>query len=249
MIQYTPAFYNALQNTSAPSASVVLPVVFDLVKPGRIVDVGCGNGSWLAAAVALGVDDVLGIDGQWIDDDALIIPLDKFRRVDLSRPFEIGEKFDLAISLEVAEHLPDSRAAGFVAELVLLSDVILFSAAVPGQGGENHVNEQWPDYWANLFSDHGYRAIDCLRWQLWEHPDVTWFYKQNLLMFASPKGLESHPQLAEKAEASSLSPHSVIRRELFERTLRAANPGVGRWVKMGKRMFIRFVTGQKNPFP
>ena len=63
---------------------------------------------------------------------------------DLAQPLQIDRRFDLALSLEVAEHLPPECGSEFVQTLTDLSSVILFSAAIPFQGGTDHLNEQWP---------------------------------------------------------------------------------------------------------
>ncbi|MBF0251837.1 MAG: class I SAM-dependent methyltransferase [Alphaproteobacteria bacterium] len=246
MNTYDHSFYAGMNSTASPSASAVVPLVLDVVNIKNLVDVGCGNGSWLAVFKANGIDDIRGLDGAWIDESLLNIPTENFTRTDLEQPIRLDRKFDMAMSLEVAEHLSPERAAGFVEDLTLLSDVILFSAAIPGQGGTNHINEQWPDYWAKFFSDHGYRPVDFIRMAVWDHPDVMWFYKQNLLMFASERGLEAQPALAQKAKSSAAVPHSLVCREIYERTLRATMPGPGRWLKMGRKMVVRKLTGQQK---
>ncbi len=129
---------------------------------------------------------ILGTDGDHVPRDMLQIPKHSFRAEDLAKPFERTDlQADLVISLEVAEHLPDTAADNFVHRLCAHGDVVLFSAAVPGQGGTHHVNEQWPDYWAAKFAARGYRVIDALRPALWADGDVKWWYRQNLLMFAN----------------------------------------------------------------
>ena len=130
------------------------------------------------------IDDILGVDGEWVPAKLLQIPSACFLAHDLMKPIEIKRRFDLAVSLEVAEHLDRDSARSFVQTLVKLSSVVLFSAAIPYQGGTHHVNEQWPDYWAELFARHGYVAIDCIREKGWNNQDVDWFYAQNMLVFA-----------------------------------------------------------------
>ena len=126
-----------------------------------VVDVGCGDGSWLFVLQEdYGKDDILGIDGPWIHEDQLNIPKECFLRAPLDESLPIDRKFDMAISLEVAEHLPEARAEGFVEDLTRLAPLVLFSAAVPGQGGTNHVNEQWQDYWIALFGARGFLPIN-----------------------------------------------------------------------------------------
>jgi SAM-dependent methyltransferase len=188
---YTEGFFEAHEEGSARSAEIVLPVVLELVRPRSVVDVGCGDGAWLAAATALGITDVLGIDGPWVEEGDLKIAPDRFRVQDLTQPFSLDRRFDLAMSLEVAEHLPADAAEAFVASLAGAAPLVLFSAAAPGQGGTAHLNEQWPAYWAALFARHGYEPVDALRAEIWERPGVQWWYAQNLLLFGAPEALEA----------------------------------------------------------
>jgi len=179
---YNPKFYRELASAQE-SAREILPLVLDVVKPASVIDIGCGTGNWLAIAHELGVRDILGIDGPWVKAQ-LAIPPEKFIEHDLSTPLRLDRRFDLALSLEVAEHLPPSTAQTFVQSLCDAADVVVFSAAIPGQGGRRHVNEQWPAYWAELFADCGYQGYDFLRPRIWSNPRVTWHYAQNSLIFA-----------------------------------------------------------------
>ncbi len=187
---YTREFYEAQQDGSLRSARRVLPLVIDLVRPRSVVDVGCGVGTWLRAAQECGVESVLGLDGDYGDRDALVISPRDFLAHDLSRPIELERTFDMAICLEVAEHLPSDAAPILVQSLVKLAPVILFSAAIPGQGGTHHVNEQWPEYWQNLFAKHGYRFCDPLRLAIWNDSEVEWWYAQNTFVVASDSFLD-----------------------------------------------------------
>ena len=124
-----------------------------------MVDIGCGSGTWASTYRKSGIR-ILGVDGENIRDDQLLIDRSDFVRRDLTHPFQISDRFDLVNCLEVAEHLHSDKASTFVLELTKLADVVVFSAAVPGQGGTHHVNEQWPSYWINLFSTFGFKALD-----------------------------------------------------------------------------------------
>jgi SAM-dependent methyltransferase len=179
---YNPKFYRELASAQE-SAREILPLVLNAVKPASVIDIGCGTGNWLVMAQELGVHDILGIDGPWVKAQ-LATPPDKFVEHDLSTPLKLDRRFDLALSLEVAEHLPASVARIFVQSLCDAADVVLFSAAIPGQGGRRHVNEQWPVYWAELFADLQYECYDFLRPKIWSNPRVTWHYAQNSLIFA-----------------------------------------------------------------
>lgn len=101
------------------------------------------------------------------------------------------------MSLEVAEHLTPARADSFVEDLTRLSDVILFSAAIPGQHGLNHVNEQWQFYWAEKFLQRDYIAVDCIRPKIWSNNSVEWWYCQNILVYVKRTELGHYPKLQE----------------------------------------------------
>lgn len=180
---YTPEFYRAVSDGAARSADVVVPVVLDYVQPATLIDVGCGTAAWARAFSDTGVR-VRGIDGDYVPRGQLMIPAAQFTAVDLRHPFNVGG-FDLAVALEVAEHLPASSAAGLVESLCKAAGVVLFSAAVPGQGGTDHINEQWPWYWRQLFLKCGFRMFDPIRPRILHDRRVAWWYRQNVFMFAS----------------------------------------------------------------
>lgn len=187
MAAYTDTFYDVIAEGCRQSAAVVAPIVHDLVEPRTVVDVGCGQGWWTQAFTDLGCE-TLGIDGSYVSPIC-----DRFTAHDLTTPLPDLGRFDLAVSLEVAEHLPATRAVGFVADLCALAPTILFSAAIPGQGGTGHVNEQWPGYWADLFARNGYTVSGGLRWRIWDDDRVENWYRQNLLIATAgelPAGLE-----------------------------------------------------------
>ena len=143
---YSAEFYAGQVAGSASSAAVVVPLVLSFLQVKSVVDVGCGVGPWAAEFLANGVREVWGIDGDYVDRSQLRIPTDRFVARDLSKPLQFNRTFDLAICLEVAEHLPESRAGSLVSDLTSLASCVLFSAAVPGQGGTNHINLQYLPY-------------------------------------------------------------------------------------------------------
>jgi SAM-dependent methyltransferase len=183
---YAESFYRRHQDGSANSAQVVVPIILSLFPCHSVVDVGCGVGGWLKEFERQGVSDYLGVDGDYVSRDMLKIPGEHFRPVDLRSLSDLGRGFDLACSLEVAEHLPEDRAKSFVALLVKAAPVVLFSAAIPFQGGMNHLNEQPQSYWARLFAVHGYIALDCIRPVVYGNRRVEWWYRQNILIFCEP---------------------------------------------------------------
>lgn len=192
---YTDRYYLNTLPGSQRSAAVILPLVVELCRPRSVVDVGCGTGAWLGVMIGLGVTDVLGIDGKHVNKSLLQIPSVRYLARDLSRPFAFLRTFDLAISVEVAEHLPPAAAATYVASLARLAPVVLFSAATPNQGGEGHLNERWPTYWAAKFAACGFVATDPLRERIWADERVEWWYRQNVLVFARCDRIADYPML------------------------------------------------------
>jgi SAM-dependent methyltransferase len=175
---HIPRLYNE------KSAEEILPFVISNFNPASILDVGCGLGSWLSVAKKLGVSDITGIDGWYVDTSKLYISKDQFIKEDLTKAFDLNRQYDLLICLEVAEHIDEQYADIFIASLVKHSKVILFSAAIPEQVGENHVNEQYPGYWQKKFQQHGFEYYDIMRNRFWENDNINWWYKQNMFIVA-----------------------------------------------------------------
>ncbi len=217
------------------SAREIVPIVLALVRPRSVVDVGCGTGAWLAVFQEYGVPEVLGIDGAHVPPELLEVPADRFLARDLARPLHLEQRFDLVLALEVAEHLPPSCAGTFVESLAGLGPLVLFSAAIPFQGGLHHVNEQWPTYWAGLFAAQGFVPVDCIRPRVWENARVQWWYAQNTLLYAHRDALASNPALRCAYEASAGRPLNLVHprhylgtadlRTIGPRRLLAALPG------------------------
>ncbi len=221
-MSYRDAAYAGRHRETARAAERILSLVLERhPEVSSAVDLGCGVGTWLHALAGRGVGRVLGFDGPWVDTRRLVIPSECFRRADLERldAAAVAERFDLAISLEVAEHLSAGRAEGFVALLTSLADVVLFSAAVPGQGGAGHLNEQWPGYWARLFAVRGFEACDCLRPVVWEDAAIPFWYRQNALLYArraapspEPGGVHGEPLALVHPELWELRRRTLLRR-------------------------------------
>jgi SAM-dependent methyltransferase len=171
-----------VHNFNAPHE--VAPYLFDLFKPKSVLDVGCGIGTWLKVFQDLGVVDFLGIDGAYVNRQQLKISDEKFQEHDLATPLRLNRKFDLVLCLEVAEHLSEKIERGFVQTLVSHGDVIVFSAAIPGQGGQNHINEKPLSHWANLFAGFQYLPYDVVRPIFWLNRNIDIWYRQNTVVFA-----------------------------------------------------------------
>ena len=235
MMLYSTTFYEQQQDGSLRSARRVLPHLVEMVHPRSIVDVGCGVGTWLKAASELGVRDVAGLDGAYVDRSMLQIRVEQFTAIDLTQPFRMPRTFDAAISLEVGEHLPEASATTFVESLSLLAPVILFSAAIPKQMGKNHVNEQWQSWWVERFARVGYIALDCIRRRIWDDPHVEWWYAQNILLMVREDYLAASPVLRHERDRNA--PLTVVHPRAYLDRLTAAEQlrprGPIEWLSMG----------------
>ena len=217
--RYSTAWFHSFLTNSATSASRIAPILLELTGANSVVDLGCGLGVWLREFERLGVADVLGVDGDYVDPSALLIPPDLFLSHDLSRPLVVPRRFELATCLEVAEHLPASAADSLVGSLASLAPVVFFSAAIPAQGGTQHVNEQWPEYWVERFQRLGYLLVDAVRPRIWDDPQIDFWYAQNAVLFVDQRELAAYPQLAQ--EVATRRPLSLVHPRLFMRTRQA----------------------------
>jgi SAM-dependent methyltransferase len=183
MYDYNKKFYDRQRYGSLCSASLIMPFVlnvFPFVK--TVTDIGCGVGTWLSVAKMLG-KHVLGRDSNTMPAQELLIGEDEFARENFERPEYDGRRFDLCISLEVAEHLHEDSSADFIRFLCAQSDLVMFGAAVPGQLGDNHINPRWQSYWVARFEENGYQCFDLLRKRFWNEPNVQCWYAQNTFIF------------------------------------------------------------------
>lgn len=223
-----------IHNSSA--ASEVLPIMFSMLKPNSVLDIGCGLGNWLEVAKKLGVNKVTGVDGNYVNRDLLKIQKDEFVEWDLKKSVSLGHKFDLCICLEVAEHLPESSAEALVHSLTSHADVIMFSAAIPGQGGQFHINEQWPDYWQKLFAKFNYEFIDCFRRKIWLNNNIEWWYRQNLFLV-----VKNGHSLAGNSSETVLP---LVHPELFRNVSLNSNGRIQRLEKNLARLQRRDIVGK-----
>jgi hypothetical protein len=185
---YNTDFYDYIDDGSRASARTVAPLLRAEMTINSLLDVGAGHGAWAAEWMAAGVADVLAVDGDYVTVDRLQVPPAHFQAHDLTTPLALSRTFDLVQSLEVAEHLPADKAAMFVETLTRHGDVVLFSAAVPHQGGEHHVNEQPPEYWRQLFAARGFAPFDWLRPRIADQAQVKAWYRFNSFVYANAAG-------------------------------------------------------------
>jgi SAM-dependent methyltransferase len=185
---YRAEFFDYVDSSAGRSAARFLAKLALGFSPASVLDVGCGRGVWLAAWKRMGATTVRGVDGSYVDPATLAVDPSEFVAADLAAPVDLGARFDLVECLEVAEHLPEASAETLVSTLVRHGEIVLFSAATPGQGGEQHVNEQPLAYWMEKFAARGYAAFDHPRAAVRGDREIEPWYRFNALLFASPEG-------------------------------------------------------------
>lgn len=171
------------------SPRAVVPIVLDEVRKYQrvddMIDIGCGGAYWPQAFNENGIEHTAGVD-RLKAAELFFQPTEYYSRdMDASRyhAVDFGNRFDLAICLEHAEHLKPSSAGGLIALLTELSDVVFFSAATPGQGGDGHINERPHDYWHTLFEAFGFSWHDVIRPRTKNMKEVLWWYQRNMFLY------------------------------------------------------------------
>lgn len=183
--KYTEAYFHRISEGSIRSAKEVYAALEDIgVKYGRdttVIDIGCGVGEWNN-----GNENYFGVDYK-IPVKSLIIPKERYIELNLEKPETFKDvfdksKFDLCLCLEVAEHISLERADALIELLCQLSDTVLFSAAIPYQGGTGHVNEQWQSYWSKKFENNNFYA-PVNQPEIRSNINIELWYRQNIILF------------------------------------------------------------------
>ena len=219
--KYDNTFYSEMELSSYKAAKIILPIISEIIRPKSVIDIGCGTGMWLKVwKEDIGVEDYFGVEGPYLEKEKIQIENNKILLADLKKDFEIGKRFEIAMSLEVAEHLPESVATQFVKKLTSLSDVVLFSGAMPGQIGTYHINEKYPEYWINLFKKEGFTVFDFIRDKIWNHPEIEFWYQQNIFLFVKQSVIAKYPSLEQYSSTSNLSYYTRIHPIIYNLKLR-----------------------------
>ena len=203
---YSDDFFSYINEGSTRSARVIVPLVQAHLPIKSVLDVGCGQGAWLRVWKEQGVATVFGVDGDYVDRAKLLVGQDEFKECNLNETVELGRKFDLVQSLEVAEHLNPEASAQFIDSLTRHGDMVLFSAAPPGQGGKGHINERSYGYWADLFAQRGFVPVDFLRPQIMQNREVEFWYRYNTVLFVREGVLSEALAKHKVARVADLSP-------------------------------------------
>jgi len=212
---YDNSFFNSISGGSTRSAQRLLPLVLKALPVRSVVDIGCGRGAWLAEFGRLGIGDILGVDGDYVSTETLAIPPASFVPRDITQRFELGRQFDLAVCLEVGEHVPHPTSATLVANLTAHAPMVLFSAAVPGQGGQDHINEMPLEFWRGLFKARGYLALDAFRRQIQGARDVEPWYRNNVLLYVRGDVIRTLPGAVQAAAIPDGKPIADLSSPLF----------------------------------
>jgi SAM-dependent methyltransferase len=207
-------FFAARHEKTAHAAATMAGIVVDVLGgvPERVLDVGCGVGTFLDAFATAGTTTISGIEGSWLNRDHVVVDATSIVEADLEDALLDVGSFDLVVSLEVAEHLSPGRAESFVTELCSLAPAVLFSAAIPLQGGVGHLNEQWPSWWGRHFAANGLRPLDCIRPAIWSDGRIATWYRQNTILYLA----DGHAALDAAGPVEDLGALNLVHPSTYE---------------------------------
>jgi hypothetical protein len=213
---YPARWHKIYGDKTGESARRILPPLLSLFDVKSTVEIGCGNGHWSEAGIEAGVSDYVLVDGPWNRREDLLVDEGHFRQADLSRPLALSRRFDMAICLEVAEHVPNDSATVLVKSLTDAADIVLFGAAIPYQGGHGHINEQWPSWWRGRFEQFGYRPYDLVRPYHWSDSEIHYYYRQNIFLYVNESNQTASRIAAEQEKESPRICMDAVHPEKFE---------------------------------
>lgn len=237
---YEQTFFKDRRDKTLVSSRAVLEQVWNVFQPVSVLDIGCATGIWLTECQRRGVDKVCGVDGPWVPREDIEIAANDFMEWDLGKSLPSDmDTFEMALCVEVAEHLPEESSNELVRFLTGHADAVLFSAAIPGQGGTGHINEKPQSYWYERFRLCGFECYDLIRPRVWNDPGVNVIYKQNMLLY-----VRSDSDIHEKVRSHVPKVFRVdsdyaldrVHPDLFHRRL---NPPKVRLPKRVKRLLVK----------
>lgn len=195
--------FGDIEKRKANAHKVLKPVFNILGVPASLLDIGGGAGSWCATAKDLGVQRVCLVDACPPNQVIPELSHDEQVQANLEAGIPNMGRFDLAICIEVIEHLTDDAANRLIGQMASCTNFVLFSAAIPGQGGIGHISERFHDYWHAKFSLFQFETYDVVRPMLISSSDIASIHRQNLFLYAK-KGcahsLADLPQICEDME-------------------------------------------------
>jgi len=242
-IVYPKSFFSKIDSVSISTAREIVPFIIEKFNPKSVVDVGCGSGAWLKIFKERGVYDLCGYDGIWAKPTNLCKDY-AFIDTDLNFPLTVTRKFDLAVCIEVGEHLLPESAPVLVRSLIALSDIVVFSAAVPQQGGINHLNEQWPTFWFKIFNQSGFEPFDVFRHTFWDNEDVEPCVAQNIWLFIKKDSSAiSFELMKEILNLSSYKIVNAINPRLYKNKLQLVHTYEALKANVTLKMLLRMLPG------
>ncbi len=153
---YSELYYKQIEQFELASVDAIAEWLKDNLHPTAVIDVGCGPGHLLSALHSRGIR-VLGLDYSKASEAAVKSKGLAFGHFDLLQEKALpGSPWDLVVCCEVAEHLEAQHAGVFLDNLTSGGNLIFLTAAEPGGGGLNHVNEQPNSYWISRLEQRGF---------------------------------------------------------------------------------------------
>jgi SAM-dependent methyltransferase len=187
---YNENFYKSVEVRAIETADRVIKILFEsLPAIESVKDIGCGSGIWikkfheakkLKRAIGFDLAEALIPNKKVLRSEIEFFPVD-FENVEEN----IFPKTDLSIFLEVAEHLSEGTAKKIIKFICKTSDLVIFSAAIPGQGGYNHMNEHSMQYWVQLLEANKFIVFDLFRSELNKFKRLPFYYRNNIILAVS----------------------------------------------------------------